>query len=185
MSGFLHDLLSMEVKIWMNSIQEIHTYRLDVWLILADFLFRLFKSGRRFGSRDHRGWHYSLFLHILVELLCRKLPFKHSHFNPAHILKTNFFIRINSRELTESKMTIWVYSARWKMTIFVFISISVIQKKFLFVRLKRIYQTIFLIKFYILILLKVIIKEFICDKKNLTAGSFHESEASEKICETS
>ena len=87
----------------MNSIQEIHTYRLDVWLILADFLFRLFKSGRRFGSRDHRGWHYSLFLHILVELLCRKLPFKHSHFNPAHILKTNFFIRINYQGISRIK----------------------------------------------------------------------------------
>ena len=116
MSGFLHDLSSMEVKIWMNSIQEIHTYRLDVWLILADFLFRLFKSGRRFGSRDHRGWHYSLFLHILVELLCRKLPFKHSHFNPAHILKTNFFIRINYQGISRIKDisiriagTLWIF----------------------------------------------------------------------------
>ena len=91
----------------MNSIQEIHTYRLDVWLILADFLSDYFSKvagqPRRFSSRDHRGWHYSLFLHILVELLCRKLPFKHSHFNPAHILKTNFFIRINYQGISRIK----------------------------------------------------------------------------------
>ena len=71
---------------------------------------------RRFSSRDHRGWHYSLFLHILVELLCRKLPFKHSHFNPAHILKTNFFIRINYQGISRIKDisiriagTLWIF----------------------------------------------------------------------------